>query len=75
VIAGAVRGGDALFDVVFTVFYRPLLFLFLVALVGTVPSIRKPSCIGWLFCAHACLLACYIMAYYFAEGVLWSMSC
>ncbi|MBC8872536.1 MAG: hypothetical protein H8E44_24140 [Planctomycetes bacterium] len=75
VITGAVQGGDAFLGVICGVFYPPLLFLFLLALVGMVLSIRQPSRIGWLFCAHACLLAYYITALDFAKDILRSISC
>ena len=51
------------------------LSLLLVGLIGIVLSIRNPSRIGWLFCAHACLLAYYIMAHAFGKGILHSISC
>jgi len=75
VIASAIQGGDAFLGVILGVVYPPLLFLLVLALVGMVLSIRKPSRIGWLFCAHACLLAYYIMAFHFAQEILRSISC
>lgn len=75
VIASAVQGGDALFGAFLAFLYPPLLFLFLMAIIGIVFSIRNPSRIGWLFCAHACLLAYYIMAHAFGKGILHSISC
>ena len=51
------------------------LSLLVVGLIGLVLSIRKPSRIGWLFCAHACLLAFYIMAHAIGKGILHSISC
>ena len=51
------------------------LSLLLLGLDGMVRSIRQPSRIGWLFCAHACLLAYYIMAFHFAKDILRSISC
>ena len=75
VIVSAVQGGDAFLGVICSVFYPPLLFLALMALVGIVRSIRQPSRIGWLFCAHASLLAYYIVAFHFAKDILRSISC
>ncbi len=51
-----------------------VVFSLIVGLMACVISIRHPGRIGWLFCAHACLSAYWVLSWSVGQAVFHSMS-
>ena len=49
--------------------------MWLLGLSGMVISLRQPRRLGWLVCAHICLLEYYWISVALADGILGSIAC
>lgn len=50
------------------------LVVFVLGMVAAVISIRQPARLGWLFCAHACLVAYFVMSWFLGRAITNSLS-